>query len=465
MAKYEFKSSPIDLVNPSYDLVVIGAGGTGLSAALQAHELGASVAVFEKNEVLGGNTSKASSGMNAAESLVQFKHGIIDNKADFYQETLKGGGNLNDEAMLSYFVDHAALAIDWLKQYGVELDDLTITGGMSKKRAHRPASMAPVGGYLITGLLKSIEVARIPVFNKTKVVKLLQDEKGKVTGIDIVGPDGRRKVMAKAVILATGGFGASKEIIKKYRPDLEGYKTTNQAGATGDGLILGEEAGAELVQMDFIQVHPTAQTDGEKTFLIGEAVRGEGAILVNKAGQRFINELDTRKVVSAAITGLNEDGAYLIFDQGVRDHVKAVEFYDHIGLVEHGATLEELAGKIGVDAAGLEATVASWNEAVKDQDDQAFGRTTGMDRDISVAPYFAIHIHPAIHYTMGGLHINLETQVLGKDDKVIEGLYAAGEVSGGLHGNNRIGGNSVAETVVFGRQAGIQASKFVRGEN
>ena len=162
---------------------------------------------------------------------------------------------------------------------------------------------------------------------------------------------------------------------------------------------------------------------------------------------------------------MNEDGAYLIFDQGVRNHVKAVEFYDHIGLVEHGATLEELAGKIGVDAAGLEATVASWNEAVKDQDDQAFGRTTGMDRDISVAPYFAIHIHPAIHYTMGGLHINPETQVLGKDDKVIEGLYAAGEVSGGLHGNNRIGGNSVAETVVFGRQAGIQASKFVRGEN
>ena len=220
MAKYVFKTSPIDLVNPSYDIVIIGAGGTGLSAALQAHELGASVAVFEKNEALGGNTNKASSGMNAAESLVQYDHGIIDNKADFYKETLKGGGCLNDTEMLHYFVDHAPLAIDWLKEHEIELSDLTITGGMSQKRAHRPASMAPVGGYLVTGLLKSVEKERISVFNQAKVTKLLQDESKRITGVEIAGPDGRRTVKAKAVILATGGFGASKEIIKKYRPDL-----------------------------------------------------------------------------------------------------------------------------------------------------------------------------------------------------------------------------------------------------
>ena len=464
MAKYEFKPSPIDLVNPSYDVIVIGAGGTGLSAALQAHELDASVAVFEKNAALGGNTSKASSGMNAAESLVQYDHEIIDNKADFYKETLKGGGFLNDPEMLSYFVDHAALAIDWLKEHDVELSDLTITGGMSKKRAHRPASMAPVGGFLVTGLLKAIEKARISVFNQTKVVKLLQDETGKVNGVVILGPDGHRTVKAKTVILATGGFGASKSIIKKYRPDLADYKTTNQAGATGDGLLLAEDIDAQLIQMDFIQVHPTAQTDGDRTFLIGEAVRGEGAILVNQAGKRFVNELATRKIVSAAITGLNEDGAYLIFDQGIRDHVKAVEFYDHIGLVEHGNSLAELADKIGVDASGLEATVAKWNSDLATGDDTDFGRTTGMDRGVEVGPFFAIHVHPAIHYTMGGIHIDAETEVLDTNGNVIKGLYAAGEVSGGLHGNNRIGGNSIAETVVFGRQAGIQASKFARGK-
>ena len=463
MAKFVFQASSLDTVKQEYDVVIIGAGGTGLSAALQAHELGASVAVFEKNETLGGNTSKASSGMNASESLVQYDHGIIDNKEDFFKETLKGGGQLNDKNMLRYFVDHSAVAIDWLKEHDIELSDLTITGGMSKKRAHRPASMAPVGGFLVTGLLKNMEKENIPVFNKSKVTKLLQDDDKKIVGIEVEGENGTKTVNAKAVILASGGFGASQEIITKYRPDLAGYKTTNQAGATGDGLLLAEDVDAQLIQMDFIQVHPTAQTDGDRTFLIGEAVRGEGAILVNKAGKRFVNELNTRKIVSGAITDLNEDGAYLIFDQGIRDHVKAVEFYDHIGLVVHGESLNELADKIGVDPEGLESTVSEWNKDVEAGDDTAFNRTTGMDRGIVKAPYFAIHIHPAIHYTMGGIHINEDTEVIDSNGNVISGLYAAGEVSGGLHGNNRIGGNSIAETVVFGRQAGIQAAKFVRG--
>ena len=184
--------------------------------------------------------------------------------------------------------------------------------------------------------------------------------------------------------------------------------------------------------------------------------------MVNKAGKRFVNELNTRKIVSNAITALNEDGAYLILDQGIRDHFKAIEFYDHVGLVDHGDSLEDLAKKIGVDAAGLKATVAKWNEDVEKGDDTEFGRTTGMDRGITTGPYFAIHVHPAIHYTMGGIHINPETEVLDGNGNVIRGLFAAGEVSGGLHGNNRIGGNSIAETVIFGRQAGMQIARLVR---
>ena len=464
MAKFIFTPKNTNQLKPNYDAVIVGAGGTGLTAALQVHELGLNVAVLEKNENLGGNTNRASSGMNASETLVQLNEGIIDNKEDFYKETLKGGGLLNDREMLRYFVDHSAIAISWLMEHGIDLTDLTITGGMSKKRAHRPASMAPVGGYLVTGLLKQIEKESIDVFNNAKVTKLLRNDDKSVDGVVVETKDGEKVIHAKAVLLASGGFGASKEFMKKYRPDLVDYKTTNQPGATGDGLKLAEGVDAQLMQMDFVQVHPTAQTDTDHTYLIGEGVRGEGAILVNKEGKRFVNELTTRKIVSNAITDLNEDGAYLIFDQSVRAHFKAIDFYDHVGLVETGESLNELAKKIGVDAKNLESTVNTWNQDVRNKDDKLFGRTTGMERTLDHAPYYAIHVHPAIHYTMGGIHVNPETEVLDSNGNVIMGLYAAGEVSGGLHGNNRIGGNSIAETVIFGRQAGMQMAKNIENK-
>ncbi len=213
--------------------------------------------------------------------------------------------------------------------------------------------------------------------------------------------------------------------------------------------------------MDQVQVHPTVQQDFDHVFLIGEAVRGEGAILVNNEGKRFVNELDTRKNVTAAIDSLGGTGAYLVFDRGIRDRVKAIEFYDHVGLVKTGETLEALAQETGVDAANLQAAVATWNTAIANKNDAEFGRTTGMDRDISHGPFYSIHIAPAVHYTMGGIAINKDTQVLKEDGQTIPGLYAAGEIVGGLHGNNRIGGNSIAETVIFGRQAGQQVFTYL----
>ena len=387
---------------------------------------------------------------------------MIDNVADFYHETYKDGGRLNDKDMLGYFVYHTAPAIDWLADHDIKLDDITITGGMSKKRTHRPASMAPIGGFLVKSLLEVVAQEDIPVFNKTKVTKLRRADDGRVNGVE-VNADGITKVInAKAVILATGGFGASKEYIKRFRPDLESYKTTNQPGATGDGLKLAENVGAELMQMNLVQVHPTVQQDNPHVYLIGEAVRGEGAIMVNGEGKRFVNELNTRKICANAITALPEHSAYLIFDQGIRDHVKAIEFYDKVGLVVHGETIEDLAKKINVDPSNLKQTVTTWNQAVENHDDAEFGRTTGMDRGITKPGFFAIHIAPAIHYTMGGIHITPKTQVLDGNGDIIKGLFAAGEVAGGLHGNNRVGGNSIAETIVFGRQAGQQVALYAR---
>lgn len=458
----KFQPLSVGKLDDHYDVVIIGSGGTGLAAAIQANELGMKVAVLEKEAELGGNTNRASSGMNAAETNVQLQHGVIDNVADFYHETYKDGGRLNDKDMLGYFVYHTAPAIDWLADHGIKLDDITVTGGMSKKRTHRPASMAPIGGFLVKSLLQVVADENIPVFNNTKVTKLLKADDGRVNGVEVNTKDLTKKVSCKAVVLATGGFGASKEYIKRFRPDLADYKTTNQPGATGDGLKLAENVGAELMQMNLVQVHPTVQQDQPHVYLIGEAVRGEGAILVNADGQRFVNELNTRKIVSNAITALPEHSAYLIFDQGIRDRAKAIEFYDKVGLVVHGDTIEDLAAKLKMDPNNLKQTVATWNTAVENHDDEEFHRTTGMDRGITKPGYFAIHIAPAIHYTMGGIHITPKTQVLDGNGDIIKGLFAAGEVAGGLHGNNRVGGNSIAETIVFGRQAGQQVTLYAR---
>lgn len=458
--KFIFTPTKIDQLKDNYDVIIIGSGGAGLTSAIQAYELGLSPVILEKMDKIGGNTTRASSGMNAAETFVQLNHKIVDSFQDFYNETFIGGGKQNNPELLKFFTEHGALAIDWLDQHGIKLDDLTITGGMKTMRTHRPSSLAPIGGYLVTELLKLVDKYQIPLFTNVKVNQLLM-ENDQVAGI-LASANRDVKIKSKAVILATGGFGAGKDLLTKYRADLTNLKTTNQPGATGDGIKLAQNVGAKLVDMDQVQVHPTVQQDTPHAYLIGEAVRGEGAILVNNQGKRFVNELDTRKNVTQAIDDLNGTGAYLIFDTSIRQRVKAIEFYDYVGLVESGTDLTELAEKIKLDSDNLQSTVEKWNKAVESKKDSEFKRSTGMERTISQGPFFTIHIAPAVHYTMGGVAIDHNTQVLNDNNQVIKGLFAAGEVVGGLHGNNRIGGNSIAETVIFGRQAGQQVFKYLK---
>lgn len=272
----------------------------------------------------------------------------------------------------------------------------------------------------------------------------------------------KKKVKAKAVVVTTGGFGANEKLITQYKPELKNYVTTNQEGTTGDGIQMIQKVGGALVDMKEIQIHPTVQQSD--AFLIGEAVRGEGAILASQKGERFVNELDTRDKVSAAINALPEKSAYLVFDQGVRDRAKAIDFYDQKGFVEKGETIEELAEKIGMPADTLKATIDTWNQDVNAKDDKQFGRTTGMEADLSTAPYYAIKIAPGIHHTMGGVKINTKTEVLREDGTPIKGLYAAGELTGGLHGQNRIGGNAIADIIIYGRQAGTQSAEFASAQ-
>lgn len=454
--------TPIDQLKDKYDLIIVGAGGAGMTAALEAKAGGMNPVIFEKMPVAGGNTTKASSGMNASQTKFQKEQGIEDSNDLFYEETLKGGHGTNDKEMLRFFVDNSAAAIDWLDSIGIRLNNITITGGMSEKRTHRPEDGSAVGQYLVNGLLKNVKEQGIPLFVNADV-KEITEKDGKVNGVKVLfNQTDEKAIAADAVVVTTGGFGANMDMISKVRPDLQGYVTTNQTGSTGDGIQMIEKLGGTTVDMDQIQVHPTVQQ--EKSYLIGEAVRGEGAILVSSEGKRFTNEMDTRDNVTAAINKLPEKSAYLVFDSGVKSRVKAIEQYEKMGFVLQADSIEALAGQMSVPADALQTTLDTWNGAVKNKNDAEFARTTGMDNDLSAGPYYAIKIGPGIHYTMGGVKINTNTEVLNKAGQAIPGLFAAGEVTGGLHGQNRIGGNSVAEIIIFGRQAGIKSAEYVKAQ-
>ncbi|MFL1675073.1 flavocytochrome c [Paenibacillus dendritiformis] len=454
--------TPIDQLKDKYDIIIVGAGGAGMSAALEAKEKGMNPVIFEKMPIAGGNTMKSSSGMNASQTKFQKEQGIEDNNDLFYEETLKGGHGTNDKEMLRFFVDNSASAIEWLDSIGIRLNNITITGGMNEKRTHRPEDGSAVGQYLVNGLVKNVQEKEIPLFVNANVTEITEKD-GKVNGVKVLFNNNDEKtIAADAVVVTTGGYGANMDMIGEVRSDLKGLVTTNQEGSTGDGIKMIEKLGGVTVDMDQIQVHPTVQQ--EKSYLIGEAVRGEGAILVSSEGKRFTNELDTRDNVTAAINKLPEKSAYLVFDSGVKSRAKAIDQYDKMGFVIQGETIEALAKEIGVPADELTATLNTWNNAVKNKEDAEFGRTTAMDNDLSGAPYYAIKIAPGIHYTMGGVKINTNTEVLNKDGQPIPGLFAAGELTGGLHGQNRIGGNSVAEIIIFGRQAGIKSAEFVQAQ-
>ncbi len=451
------------------DVVIVGAGGAGLTAAVVATQEGSNVLVLEKMPLVGGNSLKASGGMNAAGTKKQEAQlaGETDEKKkeslststveNFIADTMKGGHDINDIELVTKMAEESSAAIDWLEENGAPLPTIAATGGTVHMYLHEPEDGSAVGTYLVEKLNNKANELGIEVKLNTTATELIVTD-GAVTGVKAEDAEHNYTINAKAVILATGGFGANFEMMASYDPSLANAVTTNHPGATGDGINMAVAIGADTVDMEKIQLHPTVFQ--ETGFLVSERLRSNGAILVNKEGNRFTNDLATRDAVSQAELKQPDAFAWIVYDSQFAEE-KLYQKYVAQGMTVTGETLEALAAEMGFDAdatANFTATVEKWNDAVANGNDE-FERNNGLV-SLSEGPYYAIKIAPGIHHTMGGLKINTETEVLTTEGKAIAGLYAAGETTGGVHGGNRIGGNAVCDFVVFGRIAGANASAY-----
>ncbi|MGL6168951.1 MAG: flavocytochrome c [Fusobacteriaceae bacterium] len=440
------------------DIVIIGGGGAGLTAAIAAKEQGANVILLEKMPILGGNTNYATGGLNAANTSVQKAKGVEDSETLFIEDTMKGGKNSNDRILVEKMSNYSKEIVDWLSDRGADLSDLGRMGGQSVNRTHRPAGGKAIGPDVVSALSKKANDLKLDIRLNQEATEILMDAKG-IKGVKVSTKSGETYIInSGAVVVTTGGFGANPEMIISNVPALKGFGTTNHKGALGEGITMLKKLNADMIDLDQIQTHPTV-VPADST-MITEAVRGNGAILINRDAKRFVNELETRDVVSKAELNQKQGTAYLIFDHDVRLSLKAIEKYYEKGLLTVGATLDELAKKLNVPAPELAKTMKNYEKIVTNKNDTEFGRKD-LPRPLNVGPFYAVEVGPAVHHTMGGVAINSETEVLSKG-KVIPGLFAAGEITGGIHGQNRLGGNAMSDITIFGKIAGDNAAKYIK---
>ena len=488
------------------DVVIVGAGGAGMTAAITAAAEGKSVVIVESQPMVGGNSVRATGGMNAGKTVYQDENefgesagvektlktaaekyadnetitalaktvseqwaayqanptGYFDSVELMELDTMIGGKGINDPELVETLCANSADAIDWLDEHGITLHDVSSFGGASVKRIHRPVNAegktVSVGSYMIPLLEENCEKAGVKMMLDTTATEILTDANGAAVGVKATGSTGETvTVNAKAVVLTTGGFGANLDMVVKYKPELKGFMTTNAPGIQGQGIEMAQAIGAATVDMDQIQIHPTVEAN--TAALITEGLRGDGAILINEEGQRFIDEVGTRDVVSAAEIAQTGSYSWLVVDQAMADASSVIQGYIKKGYTVTGATYEELGKAMGVDAAAFAETMEKWNGYVEAKNDPDFGRTS-FANPLNTAPYYAVKVTAGVHHTMGGLKINANTEVLNEKGEVIPGLFAAGEVTGGVHGANRLGGNAVADFTVFGRIAGAAASDY-----
>jgi len=485
-------------VFPANQVIVVGGGLAGMSAANQAVECGGKTVLLDKSSFCGGNSTKATSGINGAGTKTQKIKGIPDTAEIFIADTLKGGAKRPELAKV--LCANSAEDVDWLiDKFDLDLSLIARLGGHSQPRTHRGAERFP--GMTITyALIQMLEKVaektdRARIITKAEVYKLL------MTGKNVVGCEyrkgGKEFKEFGPMVFASGGFGAdfgSDSLLATYRPDLLHLPTTNGEHCTGDAIKMGESIGASSLDLEWVQVHPTGlvkpdDPDAKVKFLAAEALRGVGGIVLDALGNRFCNELGRRDYVTGEMWK-NKPPFRLVLNKAASDEIIwHAKHYTGRGVMKYYGSGNELAADMGIPVAKLVETHEIHYQAAKKQEkdpdggnfaaypsgktwDEPSGKTGSGKKFFhnfipgSQVPneiFYVAIITPVIHYCMGGLECSADAEVLDTKGKVIPGLYVAGEAAGGIHGNNRLGGNSLLDCVVFGRVAGKAACKYIFG--
>ena len=457
-------------------VIIVGGGLAGLSAAHTVVENGCNVLVLEKNSFCGGNSTKATSGINGALTTTQAQNNIKDSLEAFKKDVALSASKGESDQIYplgKVLCEESVDSLNWLtRNFNIDLSLLAQLGGHSFPRTHRGKDRFP--GMTITyGLLEALEKieketngTKAKIITKAKVVKLMTEGEN-VIGV-VYEKNGQFIEEYGAVILATGGYGAdlgNDSLLKKYRPDLLNLPTTNAPQTTGDGIKMVIDIGGDLEDMECVQVHPTSlvqksNPQAKTKFLAAEALRGVGGILVNGNGDRFCDELGRRDYLSGKMQS-NIPPFYLILNsKSSQEIIWHCKHYEQRKLMYFCKDGNALAKEIGISPSKLESTFEKYNQNASANRDE-FGKKFFKNAPYKMNDSFYVaQVCPAVHYTMGGVKISTKAEIL-KNGQPIPGLFATGEILGGVHGKNRLGGNSLLDCVVFGRVSGRTAVKYI----
>ncbi len=487
LQKYFF-SNPETTKQPEYDIIIVGAGLAGLTSAYEANLISngkLKILLLEQEKKYGGNSIKASSGINILNSPIQEKEKIKDSYNLFYNDTIRSGKGRSIPQLVSILVNDSHDIFNYYTKLGIDLSHVGLLGGHSAARTHRPEKIA-VGYHLDSSMfnvIKDIKSIKYQV-NSTVIELIYNKDKNEVNGVVYYDSFNKKnvKIYSKCVILTCGGFGhdfESDSLLKEFVPHLMNFPTTNGPQSKGIGMKIARKIGVQLVDMDQVQVHPTAFVNLKKRYeknkiLAAELLRGVGGILINQKGMRFSNELGTRDYVTKRIldnceknsnSPIDQYEAFIIINQKCVDiYGPNVYYYINLELLKKYNNFKEFANTFNLPYDKLSETIINYNKNENGKEDEFGKKVFPMKFDLNEVIYAGI-ITPSIHYTMGGIKMNNDTEIYNTNGKIIKGLFGAGEVTGGVHGGNRLGGNSLLECAVYGRKSAQSAYNLIKKLN